>query len=281
MKDLEILLKNSGALPSLPMVYHHIQRVVNDPDANMESIVEIIGEDPSLTVRLLRLANSSFYGFPQQINSLSESVRLIGLKQVRDLCFGTVLIPLFPKNKVDPHFLDHFWRHNIACGIAARSLAQFRNQKNIEQYFIMGLVHDIGKITIAMNLPDLFETILKEVIASGRAMDEVERQHLGYDHTEVGALILNEWKMPQKLIDIVRGHHNFKKIQSGPIELSVVHVANLLVHAMGIGSSGEDIPPPFEESAWTQLGLDVEILPKLCEEIDRQFLEVERIFIEP
>ena len=281
MKDLEGLLKNSAKLPSLPTVYHHIQRVVNDPDANMESIVEIIGEDPSLTVRLLRLANSSFYGFPQQVSSLSESVRLIGLKQVRDLCFGTVLIQLFRKNKIDPVFLDHFWRHNIACGIASRLIAQFTNQRNIEQFFIMGLVHDIGKLPIAMNLPDQFESILKEIAISGAPMSEIEHRQLGYDHTEVGALILSEWKMPQSLIDVVRGHHDFKKIKSGSFELSAIHLANLLVHAMGIGSSGEDIPPPFEEKAWSILGLELETLSKLCEEVDRQFLEIERIFLEP
>jgi len=280
MKNLQQLLKNSGSLPSLPMVFHHIQRVVNDPDANIESIVEIIGEDPSLTVRLLRLANSSFYGFPQQVNTLNEAVRLIGLKQVRDLCFGSAIIHVFPKNKIDPDFLEHFWKHNISYGIAARLIAQFRGLKNIEQFFIAGLVHDIGKLPIAMNLPQEFEKILAEVISEGKTMAEVERKFLTYDHTEVGGLILSDWKMPQPLIEVVQGHHDFKKIEQGPIEISVVHMANLLVHAMQIGTSGEDIPPVFCEQAWEKLELSVEMIPSICEEIDRQFLEIERIFLE-
>ncbi|MES2309260.1 MAG: HDOD domain-containing protein [Verrucomicrobiota bacterium] len=279
MKDLEGLIRRPGSIPSLPMVYHHIQRVVNDPDANIEKIVEIIGEDPGLTVRLLRLANSSFYGFPQQIYILDEAVRLIGLKQVRDLCFGTVLIHLFPKDKVDPEFMEHFWKHNIACGIASRLIAQFRQQRNIDQYFIMGLVHDIGKLPIAIHMPEEFDAILKEVTSNGSPMYQIERKVLGYDHSEVGGLILNEWKMPDSLIQVVRGHHNAELISIGPDEIAVVHFANLLVHALGIGSSGEDIPPPFEEKSWLKLGLTIEMLPTLCEELDRQYLEVERIFL--
>jgi HD-like signal output (HDOD) protein len=279
MKNLEGLIRRPGAIPSLPMVYHHIQRVVNDPDSNIEKIVEIVGEDPGLTVRLLRLANSSFYGFPQQIYTLDEAVRLIGLKQVRDLCFGAVLIHLFPKNKVDPEFMEHFWKHNIACGIASRLIAQFRQQRNFDQYFIMGLVHDIGKLPIAIHMPAEFELILNEVNSEGKPMYQVENKILGYDHAEVGGLILKEWKMPEALIQVVQGHHRSESISNGIVEISVVHLANMLVHALGIGSSGEDIPPPFEEKSWPKLGLTVEMLPTLCEELDRQYLEVERIFL--
>lgn len=239
MSNLGVLYRKPGSLPSLPTVYHHVQRVVNDPNASIEMIVQIVGEDPGLTLRLLRLSNSSFYGFPQKINTLDEAVRLIGLKQVRDLCLATVLLEVFPQEKLECEFANGFWKHSIACGIATRLLAQAQGQHRVEKYFVMGLLHDIGKLPILMHEREKFDQILQVVDSSGRSMYQVETELLGYNHTEVGALILKEWKMPQGLIDIVQDHHDPQKIISGSQEIALVHVANLLSHALAIGTSGK------------------------------------------
>ncbi|HET8808457.1 MAG TPA: HDOD domain-containing protein, partial [Methylophaga sp.] len=165
----QALVNKSLELVSAPTTYARLDALISDPDSAIDDISAIINTDPALATRLLKIVNSPYYGFPSQIKTISRAITIIGTRELTHLVLATSVMNAFrgiPANMMD---MDTFWRHSLACAMTAKYLAEATHQSNAEQYFIAGLLHNIGSLVLYQSLPEL----AREAINSARFGHEV------------------------------------------------------------------------------------------------------------
>ena len=261
--QLASLISDNIKIFSLPSIFLRLDNAINDPRSSVTDIGNIVSEDQGLTVRMLKLANSPLYGFPAKIETISKAVLILGTKQIRDLTLGTSIIRVFeglPENFIT---METFWRHSIACGVIARIIAGYRREPNVETFFTAGILHDIGRLIMYTKMPAECRNIFSQTAKQPQLLFEVERESLGFNHTDVGGLLLKEWKLPQNLTEAVAYHHSPDKALQYPVVAATIHIADILAHAMQLGSSGEKYVPRLSEEAWAKLSLQTSMLPFL------------------
>ncbi len=265
------LLKGIQGVASLPGVYLRLSEVVSDPRTSAADVGRVIAEDPGLTARLLKLVNSAMYGFPSRIETVSHAISIVGTAQLQDLALATSVIRLFAKLPQQLVTMEAFWRHSVACGVIARSLAARRREANVERYFVAGLLHDIGRPVMYLQAPDESRAALTRSRDAAVPLFQAEQEVFGFDHSHVGHALMDQWKLPAALREAVAQHHHPDRAQRFPVEAAVVHVADLMANALALGSSGESGIPPLEPSAWDVVGLPASVLADLVEECERHY----------
>lgn len=265
------LLKGKVAVPSLPIIFTRINEAVNNPRMSIADIGKIISEDTGLSSRLLKIANSALYGFPAKIETISRAVTIIGTQQLRDLSLATVVLKLFRGIPRDMMNMESFWRHSIACGIAARILATYRREPNVERYFVAGVLHDVGRLVLCMKMPAEMRLAAERSRTNGELLHLLEAEVLGVDHAVVGGMLMRLWNLPPTLESIVMHHHHPIKADSHPVEAAMVHISDLIAHAMQLGRTSEERVPLFEAGSWERIGLPLSVLSPLLNQVDRQF----------
>lgn len=274
----EDFIKGSVRLSSLPEIYFKINDVINDPESSFGDVAEVISNDVSLSVRLLKIVNSSFYNFPSEIDTISHAISIVGTKQLRDLALATMVLTAFdgiPEDHVD---MNSFWRHSVACGVSAWVIALNCREDNPERYYLTGMLHDVGRLIILENHPEQAQEIMERSQSEKKLVFEVERDILGFDHGAVGAALLMSWKLPSALGDVVRNHHNPQEGSGYPLETAILHLADIFAKSMELGSSGDPLTPPLLAKSWDNIGMDVNSLTMLWSQIENQFEETMEIF---
>ena len=269
-RDPGTLVRGSVEVSSLPAIYTRLNEALNNPRASASQIADVIAEDTGLTARLLRLANSPFYGFPSRIETVSRAVLIIGTQQIRDLALATSVMSAFrgvPGDLVD---MESFWLHSMATGVAARVLASQRREANVERFFVAGVLHDIGRLLLYKRLPAEARVALDRARDGDELLFESERAVMGCDHGGVGGALLEAWGIPASLQEVAACHHDPGRAERYPLEAAVVHVADILAHAMEMGTSGERAVPPLDPPAWERIGLPATVLAAVLDQADRQ-----------
>lgn len=271
----EDLLKGLVQVSSLPVIYSKINEAVSDPRSSMKDISTIISDDPGLTSRLLQMVNSAFYSFPSKIETVSRALFIVGTQQVRDLALATSVMSLFKGIPEDLVNMESFWKHSVACGIAAKILATYRRcEMNVERFFAAGIIHDIGRLIIYKKIPEKAREMLLRSKAEGKLLTAVEKESMGYDHSDLGRVLVNYWNLPPSLEEVVAYHHSPKNARRYPIETAVVHVADIIAHAMQLGSSGERYIPCLDEKAWEVIGIPTSVLSPTIDQLEREVHDV-------
>jgi HD-like signal output (HDOD) protein len=267
------LLRGYVEISSLPMVHVKLEEAINDPKRSMSDVARIIREDPGLTVRLLRIVNSAFYSFPQRVETISQAVTIIGTQQLGALALATSVMRMFKGIPTDLVNMDSFWRHSIGCGLAARLVGTYRREANSERLFVAGMLHDVGRLILYTKLPDLSRDTLLEAKTRSMLLHQMELEKLGFSHAAVGGVLIDAWRLPATLEEVVAHHHDPRNATRFPVEAAIVHIADIIAHSLEIGNSGETHVPPLEPEAWNRLGLQPSVLEVIVEQLDRQFQE--------
>lgn len=257
---LDELVRNTSRLVSLPDLYFRLEAAINDPQSSSHHIAEVIRHDVDLTARLLKLVNSAFYGFPGQIDSISRAMTIIGTTQLRDLALATIVMQQFEGIDHDKVSMVSFWQHSIAVGVAARNIAILRREADVERFFLMGVVHDIGRLVMLMQIPGAMSQAIQQAADNQSFLYAEEKQLCAYDHAEVGAALFKEWKLPLVLQEAAAYHHYPEHAREYRLEAAAIHLADIIVESMQLGSSGERFVSPLSEAAWNLLGLNTEHL---------------------
>jgi HD-like signal output (HDOD) protein len=150
---IQELFQEETLIPSLPEIFYQLKQAIDDPESSFDEIGKIVGNDPGLTARLLKIVNSAFFGFPQQVETISQAIGIIGREQLSDLVISTVVMNQFNNIPQSSLNMESFWKHSIACGLSAQNLALAIGEANLERYFVAGLLHDIGRLVIGIELP--------------------------------------------------------------------------------------------------------------------------------
>ena len=274
--DIRNLLEKIDEISSLPEIYTSINEAINHPMKGMADIANIISSDPGLSSRLLKLANSPFYGFPSAIDDISQALILIGTSQTRDLALATCVTTMFssiPSNMVD---MRSFWEHSIACGTAARVLATCTGEVNTERFFLAGILHDIGRIAIFNWFPEGAHKIMETAADKKQLLHTLEKETFGFDHADAGGALLSHWGLPGRITEMVEFHHNPLQTPHYVLESSFVHVADIIVHALELGQNGQRFVPPLDEQALVNTGVNPEQLHEIMQQTEQQTFDAIR-----
>ncbi|MBF0285189.1 MAG: HDOD domain-containing protein [Magnetococcales bacterium] len=277
--ELERLIISLNRVTSFPTIVLRLNETVENPEHSLEQIAAIIDGDPGLSAKLLRVANSSFYGFPFPVCTTIRAVTMIGTRQLRDLTTAACMIDLFDGIPADLVNMDSFWRHSIACGVTARVLAIARREPNVEQYYLAGLMHDIGRLALYSQASEAMREMLERLQREPGPLYREEERLLGFDHGRLGGHLLRNWNLPPSLFLPVQYHHHPSLSEDYQLMSAVVHVADIVAKCLGFGSSGDSRVPPLDPWAWEAIDLPASVLPKVMDEVARQYAQVVELFI--
>lgn len=206
--DRSVLLAAVDRIPPLPALVVELLRSLDNENTNAAALAQRIGRDPPLSARVLRVVNSPFYGLMGQVSSLSEAVMVLGFSNIRSLSLAACLVSNFDTTKKILCGFAHrqLWEHSIACALCCRLLAP-RARINPQTAFTTGLLHDIGRIAMLTLQPELFEQVT--LLAAKENIDHVESETrvFGFDHADLGATMLERWRLPNSIVGAVRQHH--------------------------------------------------------------------------
>ena len=271
------LVKDVSGLVSPPDVCTNVFQLMRSSTATATDFAGVIGRDPNLTVRLLRVANSSFYGLSTRVETVSRAVTVIGMQQLYSVVIAVSAVSSFNRISSDHVDMDSFWRHSVFSALVSRNLAEHLHTLHPERLFVAGLMHDIGSLIIFKQLPELAGQLIECSEGDEDRMYLNEREVLGYSHADVGSLLLTLWSLPPALHGAVRGHHDPSRANTGQLEASIVRIANKIAAQYGQGMlHGEpvDVTGPDADD-WAAVGLsDRPIDPAaLVEQVGEQFTE--------
>lgn len=265
---LQQLVQNIRDLPALPEVVVRVMRMAEDPRSDAQSIARVIATDQAMAARVLKLANSAFYGLPRRVGTLSEAVVILGLRTVKNLAIAASTFELLNR-EIAGYWLQRgeLWRHSLACAIGAQLIAQRARVSVAEEAFVAGLLHDIGKVAINLFVREQFDQIMDKAIQEQIPFVEAEQAILGFNHSMAGALIAEKWNLPPSLVAVIRHHHQPSQASEAGVLVSVVHLADVLSITLGIGIGGDGLYYTLEESAMAMVGLQPSDTDELCSQI--------------
>lgn len=272
------LAKNEVRLVSFPDIYFKIQEVINSPISSATSIAKVVGKDPSLTARLLRLVNSSFYGFPNPILSIPRAIAIIGSNELTALALAVSTMTVFrhvPSVYVD---MKSLWKHSIACGVFSRLLAYSKRLRNEERFFLAGLLHDLGRIILYTKTPEEMTYALELSFFERIPLWRAEKRVFGFDHAAVGKVLLEEWNIPESIRKLCDFHHSPLE-ENAPEEAAFVHAADFIANGLRTGTSGSVYLSAIAPEIWDYLGLDEGDLESVLVQGERQIREIMHIFL--
>jgi len=263
---------------SPPILYYQLREKLDDPNSSFEDLAGIVKTDPALSARLLKIVNSAFYGFSEKVDTLTHALNVIGTDQLTDLVLAAIVTSKFQGIPRDLINMETFWMHSIGCGIASRKIAERMPAVESEKMYLAGMLHDIGSLIIYKEFPEEAKKILTRCKENGENLFKVEKEVLGYDHAEVGALLLAEWKLPRRLVEVVKYHHAPNNANDYLEEACIVVRADALVYEMKIGNSGEPGVPVLDPRVSEVVPVSDQELDALKEEIADQIDGTIRMF---
>ena len=235
-----------NSIPTLPTVAMKVIQTTSDPASSAKDLMGIINPDIALTTKILRIANSPFYGFSNEIASLQHAITILGFKEIRNLVISTVIFDSFKNIKKDTKYnVGDFWKHSFISGLAAKIISTDL-KKTGNEYFVAGLIHDIGKLVIYIALPDIFAKLIEMTnpLKSKFMSYQIEKNIIGMTHDEIGMMLLKKWMFPKDLMISVGYHHRLREISTESDMPFVVHTADIFAHIHEIQADNEDEDHP-------------------------------------
>lgn len=257
-EGIRVVIGKLDKLPSSPTTYWDLTRAAARPDVALADLASIVERDPAMATKVLQLVNSAYFGLAQKVASIPQAVSYLGTNLLKALALAVHAFGTMEHSTVEGFSLEGVQRHSLVTARLAKQFA--RDPKLASEAFTAGLVHEVGKIVLAVGVPERLSEVLRECAASGRHCHVVEREMLGVTHAEVGGYLLGVWGLPLAVVEAVTFHHRPGLVAGGSVEtLAAVHIADALVHGPQLGASAP---------ACHELDLDFVARAGLLEQLD-------------
>ncbi len=265
---IEELVERVDRLPVTPSVHARVQRMVRDADASVRELSEAILGDPSLTAQVLRLANSAAYGRSRTVGTVSQAVVLLGFETIGRQVLAPAQDNPTERGAGDGAFdFGAFREHSVGVAAGARLLARRAGHADEEAVYVAGLLHDIGRVAMAEQMPVELEEAVDRAWRLRTSLVEAERRTIGFTHCRVGACLAARWDLPELVEDAVAFHHGPDLTERHNLETRMVEAADVLAKAMSLGYSGDDRVGSISKRTRELLQLETDELEGLLEAI--------------
>jgi len=229
MKAAQQFIANMAENVSMPQIYLDIRQLIKQPDACINDYEELITEDSILTSRILRIANSDFFGFSRKIDTLTQALNLIGIIQLHDLLLSSLSMRSFSSIPTEVLNLKAFWHYSTQCGIASRVIAQHSFSPISNHYFTLGLMHEIGHAAMYSKDPELSFKALEESQQQNRPLQDLENEYFDFDYTQAGSELMQLWHLPGIYQQVASYHLNPEQAsEHSQYEVQIVHLAHTI-----------------------------------------------------
>jgi putative nucleotidyltransferase with HDIG domain len=256
-------------LPTLPAIVLKVNQMLQDLDITADQLSRVVETDQAMTAKILKLVNSSFYGFKSTIGSISTAVIILGFNTVQHAVVSLSVMKSFARIKNLKRLnIQDFWRHSLAVAVISKHLADHSDKTLSPDCFTGGLLHDIGKLILAEFFPEHFEKIWLTMIDSAISFVDAEKMAEAVNHAEIGAYLAEKWLLPQPLVDAIRHHHSAFSSDRTAV---IIGVADLLANTCCPDAEGRILLPDGLSDAPAFLLPQLQTLsgwyPRLQEEI--------------
>ena len=262
-------VKRIKNLPTLPGIVQKISRMVENPDTTPADVGRLISQDQVLSAKVLRMANSAFFGMPRKISSITQALIILGFDVIKGLVLSSSVFDMMKKG------MEGLWEHSIGCAAASGVIAHMLNRKDAEEVLVAGLLHDLGKVVLSLQLPDDTARITAICKEQGISFYEAEKQILDFNHSDVGQWLAEHWNLPDNLSEPMRFHHHPERARMAPEQTAIVHLANIIVRARGFGFSGDVFVPPLSLHAWDMLRLKPQDFDTILDQLEPKLMTLQ------
>jgi HD-like signal output (HDOD) protein len=272
----QTLVDDMSPIVSPPDVCLKINELLGDERACLDDFAMVVMRDPALTARLLRLVNSSFYGLRSRVDTVSRAVALLGMRELQKLVCAVSAIEKFSRLSSTVTNMNAFWRHGVYTGLMAQALAKRLHVLHPERLFVAGVMHDIGTLLVNHRYPEIAEETIRGARGDEQLLRELEVEELGFDHAQLGGLMLGNWRLPATIVDAIAWHHEPRRAELTPVDAAILNVADVIANFSGTGSFSEFVAAnaEFDPVVFEGLGLPDDFdADALMDEVDRQFVE--------
>lgn len=274
MMDEDLRTKQKGEilavkdLPTLPGVLEEVAVLVQDPNTSTDQISKAISRDQVLSAKVLKMVNSPIYGFPGRIGSIQHALVLLGFNVIKGIIISTSVFDVMNEN------MKGLWEHSLGCALASSAIARTIGCKDPEEYAVAGLLHDIGKVVAAVQLPESRAAIDALVREKDLSYRKAEAEVLGFAHDRINLWLSSYWNLPPNLKEGLSYHHRPMSASLYPKVAQVVHVGDFMARLFGVGSGGDDQVSPLDEGVLETLGITPEMLYRIMDDLERDFMDL-------
>ncbi|MBC8283493.1 MAG: HDOD domain-containing protein [Nitrospinae bacterium] len=264
---------------SPPFLYFELKKAIENPESSFKDIGGVILHDPALCARVLKISNSPLFNPESEVESIEHALTFIGMNQLEELVLGTVVMEGFKGIPVDVIDIHSFWKHSIACALTARLIAEHLNDPDKERFYLLGILHDIGSLVIYKKAPKAAKEALRLSEESSKFLFQVETEVHGFNHAEAGAALFQAWNLPERLVEVVAFHHMPNQAKNYSKDAAIIYLADIISHELNLQGTGEGYAPPIDENILQELGLTLEDVSSLKEQLKEQFEQTAEVFL--
>lgn len=268
------VVKSVKELCSLPDVYLQLHKLMQSPHFAPEDLVQIIGRDPALSARLLRIVNSPIYGFQSQIDTLARAIIVVGLDDLQHLVLATTVMDRFAALPVEWVDMTAFWIRSVHCAITCKLLATGCAALHTDRLFLAGLLHDIGSLVLYQTMPDEALRVLRAINHDRRLLIGIEQTLLGFTHAEVGKEMLKSWGLPESLYSIVGDYPAPSMAQQHKLDAYILNLACRLVDNLAVGVSAAEAADQLDDQTAAMIRLSREQIINIMAQAEEDFLQI-------
>jgi putative nucleotidyltransferase with HDIG domain len=263
VKAVESLISRVDEFPTLPTIYATLSDVMANPRSTAADVANVISQDQSSASKVLKTANSPIYGFLGKISTITQAIVYIGFEEVKNLIMALSIINLFSKIKPTDNLnpID-LWKHSIGVGVVTRFLGGTIGIKKLEDFFVAGILHDIGKLIFFKYIPDEYSKAVNYALENNLTAKEAEQEILGISHTVIGDMLAEKWRLPKSIRNAIAYHYSGRV--GGEIDplVACIHLADATACLLELGAAGDDMVPEINFDVWDYLKLPENIFTK-------------------
>ncbi len=257
MEYVDRIINSIHNLPTLPTIYSQISEALSDENVTNREIARIISSDQATAIKILKVVNSSLFGLSGKVDSISSALMQLGHNEVRNIVFSLSVMNVFSsKQKVKGLNPIDLWMHSIGVGVVSRNLAYHAFEQGIENYFLAGIFHDIGKIIFITLEPAEYQKVIELVINKKCTINNAEKEIFGIDHTIAGHIVAEKWNLPLNIQEVILNHQLDNNAKALNPLLASVHLGNIIAHALNFGFSGYNIIARPDRRVWDILKIN-------------------------
>jgi len=267
-KAKQLIFENIKNLPTLPDIVQKLITLIQDERTSANDLSKLISYDQAISLRLLKVANSAYYGFLKEVATIQHAIVILGFEEVKRLSLA-IGMANFMKGINDDSFLlmQGLWKHSVGCSLATQIISK-KIDVHSEITPTSSLLHDIGKLVLDNVFSEEYTSVIEKVKTESSTTLDAENEIFGFDHATVGLWLCTKWKLPSALIFPIAYHHNVEKSDlDNMLNVSIVHLADIICHKAGIGNYGDSTVPPLNELAKETLQITTEDIDTMGENL--------------